>query len=140
MAKKSLSGHDFRAPVLLDGSAGSTGQVLTSQGSAGIPIWTAPQLGSSTVVSDTAPTSPNNGDTWFDTTIGTTFIYYDSYWIEIGSNTMGVPGPAGADGAPGVVEATAPLTYNSMTSTIGIDQTAIQPVNNNYIMYLMGAF
>ncbi len=40
MARKSLSGSDFRAPVLLNGSAGSSGQVLTSQGTDSTPIWT----------------------------------------------------------------------------------------------------
>lgn len=139
MAKKSLSGHDFRAPILINGDAGTAGQILVSQGSSNIPAWVNSVSGGFTA-SSTAPATPSIGDLWFDTSLGITFIYYDSYWIEIGSNSSGVVGPAGADGAPGVVEATAPLTYNSATSTIGIDQTAIQPVNNNYIMYLMGAF
>jgi hypothetical protein len=40
MAKKLLSGSDFIAPLLLNGSAGTSGQVLTSQGVSAIPIWT----------------------------------------------------------------------------------------------------
>ena len=44
MAKKSLSGEDFRAPILLTGSAGTSGQVLTSQGSSSTPTWTSNTL------------------------------------------------------------------------------------------------
>lgn len=38
MAKKSLSGSDFRAPILLDGSAGTAGQFLKSNGNT-TPSW-----------------------------------------------------------------------------------------------------
>lgn len=51
MAKKSLSGSDFKAPILLDGSAGTSGQVLTSQGSSASPIWSSASGGSGTVTS-----------------------------------------------------------------------------------------
>lgn len=37
----------------------------------------------------------------------------------------GIQGPAGADGVDGVVAATAPITYDALTSTVGIDQTGI---------------
>lgn len=45
MAKKSLSGEDFRAPILLDGNAGTAGQVVTSQGADATPTWTTPSAG-----------------------------------------------------------------------------------------------
>lgn len=53
MAKKSLSGSDFKAPILLNGSAGTSGQVLVSQGSSAAPIWSdaASGGGSGTVTS-----------------------------------------------------------------------------------------
>ena len=34
---------------------------------------------------DTAPSSPFVGDQWFETDSGRWFVYYDSYWVEIGS-------------------------------------------------------
>lgn len=37
----------------------------------------------------------------------------------------GIQGPAGANGTDGVVAATAPITYDAGTSTVGIDQTGI---------------
>jgi hypothetical protein len=80
------------------------------------------EAGSSTTVSETAPTGPEVGDTWFKSSTGQHFIYYDSYWVELG---VGPQGPAGADGENSVVAATAPITYDSGTQTIGIDQSEI---------------
>jgi len=44
-------------------------------------------------------------------------------WTSLGYG--GIQGPAGADGTNSVVAATSPVTYDSGTSTVGIDQTAI---------------
>lgn len=56
-------------------------------------------------VSLTAPTTPDSGDAWFDSSRGLTFLYYDdgssSQWIQIGSanaGPAGTPGPAGVAG------------------------------------------
>jgi len=46
-------------------------------------------------ISETEPTNPVAGDTWFKSSTGQTFIYYDSYWIETG--VAGPRGPAGDD-------------------------------------------
>ena len=54
--------------------------------------------GASVTTSDTAPTSPNAGDQWFDTTSGTLYVYYND---GTSSQWIGVSGPAGADGANG---------------------------------------
>jgi hypothetical protein len=44
-------------------------------------------------VSATAPTSPENGDAWFDTTTGLTYVYYvdadSAQWIETGNPNLG---------------------------------------------------
>ena len=37
--------------------------------------------------SDTAPSSPRQNDMWYDTTNGRTYVYYDSYWVEMGSGS-----------------------------------------------------
>jgi len=39
-------------------------------------------------VSATAPSSPNAGDLWFNSETGQTFIYYDSFWVEIGATAV----------------------------------------------------
>jgi len=48
-------------------------------------------------VSLTAPLSPAVGDFWFESDTGKTFVYYDSYWVEMSS----VDGLQGADGSTG---------------------------------------
>ena len=68
--------------------------------------------------SDTAPPYPQIGDAWFDTSTGQFFIYYDSGWVEFGTN---LTGPAGEDG---VASATLPLSYNPETRAISIDLSA----------------
>lgn len=41
-------------------------------------------------VSTSPPASPATGSLWFDSDDGKTYIYYDSFWIEIGGNPLGV--------------------------------------------------
>ena len=35
-------------------------------------------------VSDTEPTYPVSGDIWFNSIVGSTFIYYDNFWVGVG--------------------------------------------------------
>ncbi len=53
--------------------------------------------GSSVTISATAPASPTAGNVWFNSSEGTSYIYYDSFWVPIS------PPKAGATGDPGVV-------------------------------------
>ena len=39
----------------------------------------------SLTVSDTPPTGATEGDLWFESDTGKTFVYYDSFWVEVGS-------------------------------------------------------
>jgi hypothetical protein len=39
----------------------------------------------SLTISDTPPTGATEGDLWFESDTGKTFVYYDSFWIEVGS-------------------------------------------------------
>jgi hypothetical protein len=41
-------------------------------------------------VSSSAPSSPTTGSLWFDSDDGKTYVYYDSAWVEIGGNPLGV--------------------------------------------------
>jgi hypothetical protein len=81
-------------------------------------------------VGDAAPSSPVNGDVWFNSTNARTYVYYDSFWVE--SN------PA-LDGKSGVSAVASPLT-NSGTPTsavLGLNYNALQ-TGQNYI--INGAF
>jgi hypothetical protein len=56
-------------------------------------------------ISDTPPSSPVTGQIWYESDTGKTFVYYDSFWIEIVGST-GAQGPTGATGAEGATGAT----------------------------------
>ena len=58
-------------------------------------LWAASGGGggsSSITVSDSAPSTPAEGDLWFKSNTAQTFVYFDSFWVEIG---VGPQGPAG---------------------------------------------
>ncbi len=68
------------------------------------------------LVDDDEPVSPGQGDLWFETTTGITWMWYDdgdsAQWIE----NSGVEGAAGADGATGATGATGP-GYKATSTT-----------------------
>ena len=66
----------------------------------------------SITVSDTPPSSPSVGDLWFNSTDGSTYVYYDSFWVEASSAYAG---------PTGMVAATSPLSFDEATSTLSID-------------------
>lgn len=56
-------------------------------------------------VSETSPVSPTEGDLWFSSANATTYVYYDSAWVEV---TPGVEGPQGPQGEQGIQGETGP--------------------------------
>lgn len=98
-------------------SSPQNNQTLVYNSSTG--AWQNGVGGSTTTVSESAPSTPSVGDTWFKSSTGQHFIYYDSYWVELGV------GPQGPEGPSGVLAATSPITYDSGTKTVGINQGAI---------------
>ena len=54
--------------------------------------------GGSLEVSETPPSSPSEGDIWYNSQTGQTFVYYDSFWVE---NIAGIAGPEGPTGPAG---------------------------------------
>ena len=77
------------------------GQVVGPTGPTGpdsiIPGPTGPQ-GKFAYTSETAPEGASNGDAWFNPTDGSAYIWYDSYWIEVGAAPLGPTGPTGPAG------------------------------------------
>jgi hypothetical protein len=51
------------------------------------------QIAARFIVSSTQPSSPQNGDAWFDTNEGTTYVYYNdgdsAQWVETGNPALG---------------------------------------------------
>ena len=52
------------------------------------------------LVSASTPSSPSEGDIWFNSVEGKLLIYYDNFWIETIVGEVGATGPTGADGNP----------------------------------------
>ena len=79
-------------------------------------------------VADTPPASPIVGDEWFNSLTGKTYTWFDSYWIEVNTNSV-----TGASGLNGVASASAPLSYNSTNNNISVQNspTFIDGVNTN---------
>lgn len=70
-------------------SDGSASQVLQTNGS-GTVSW-ADMSAAYATVSDAAPSSPSTGQIWYESDTGKTFVYYDSYWIEVGASPPASP-------------------------------------------------
>lgn len=68
------------------------------------------------IISDTPPSSPLNGQLWFDSSSGVTSVYYDSTWVDIGGGDSGtsagsVNGIVKSDGAGNFSAAVAGTDY-----------------------------
>ena len=82
------------------GPTGATGAASTVTGPTGATGATGSQATFS-ITSATPPTSPINGQAWFNSSNGKSYTYYDSFWVETGSSLAGPTGPTGAQGAQG---------------------------------------
>lgn len=109
--------------------------------------------GGSLTVSTTAPTSPSAGDLWFKSDTGSSFVYYDSFWVEIGATdtdlvttTVAAKGDlivatgvssverlgAGSDGQALVADSSAP-TGLSWSSVADVTASGAQTLTNKTI-------
>ena len=98
--------NDAAVDTHLNTSTAATGEVLSWNGSD--YDWVAQTGGgggggggASVTTSDAAPSSPSDGDLWYNTSVGGLFVYYQdadsSQWVEI----VGKTGATGATGAAG---------------------------------------
>jgi microcystin-dependent protein len=94
------------------------------------------ESGSQHFISDTKPLEANEGDTWFHSTTGATYIYYvdvdSEQWIQMGEGLVGpvgpqgLIGPIGDTGEPGIAiqpeepEATDVLWFDTSVDGEGI--------------------
>lgn len=83
---------NYTANGLLPSQTGNSGKYLKTDGTN--TSWGTVTAGAVFTVSATAPSSPANGDSWFDTTNGIYFIYVNdgnsSQWIESSNTTNSV--------------------------------------------------
>lgn len=95
----------------LPDQAGNSGKYLTTDGTTA--SWAILDI-PSTAVSETAPVGPEEGDTWFRSSTGQYFVYYDSYWVEIGAGSSQTPS-----------QYLYGLTYGSATGNLIIEYNSI---------------
>jgi hypothetical protein len=91
-------------PTLAAGEAGfetDTGKFKLGNGTDNWATLKYAGGGGSISVSETAPEDAEQGNLWFNSTNGITYIYYDSYWIELSPAITGPQGPQGIQGEPG---------------------------------------
>jgi hypothetical protein len=101
-----------------DGSQGTSGQVLTSQGTGATPIWTTPSAGAVTSVSGTSPVASSGGAT---PAISLESGYGDTqnpYASKTENNFLAAPnGTAGAPTFRAIVAADIPTLNQNTTGT-----------------------
>jgi hypothetical protein len=94
-------------PILASGEAGFDTTENKIKIGDGTSTWTELDYASggsgSITVSETAPADPAEGDLWFNSTNAVTYIYYDSFWVELTPAIAGPEGATGATGEPGIV-------------------------------------
>ena len=110
----------------IQGPTGATGASITGPTGSTGATGSQGELGNFALVADTPPLSPDNGDAWFNTSNGKTYVYYDSYWIETGAAPVGPTGAVGATGPTGAAStvtgptgATGPTGYRGITGPQG---------------------
>lgn len=72
---------------------------------------------------ESAPSGPDEGDVWFNSSDGRFYVYYDNYWVEALSNEAGPTGPTGPKGDSVIISVTGALTITGPVTgpTIGFD-------------------
>jgi hypothetical protein len=125
------------------GPTGPTGADSTVEGPTGPTGATGPN--GIYDVSATGPSSPEEGQAWFDSVNGKFYVYYDGYWVEISSNKIGPTGPTGPIGPTGstgpsaTVTATQPIINTGTVGSpnLGINYSTLQYGQN---LIINGAF
>ena len=91
--------------------------------------------GASVTTDDSAPSSPSDGDLWYDTDDGGMFVYYEdtdsSQWVEV-IGSQGATGTTGADGGAGVASVYATIDALPLTGNTQGDMAHVTANNTLY--------
>ena len=105
----------------LPGTNGSNGQVLTSDGS-GNTSWSTLSGGgggASVTVNDNAPSSPSNGDLWWNSNAGQLKIWYDDGLGTPSAQWVDAAGGGGSSGGTGVTQYAGVANFPSASTSEG---------------------
>jgi hypothetical protein len=91
----SITGLDASITIFSDSTGGTLSSLTNPKVSlSGLFGATGPTGSDGTfVVSATAPSSPVEGNVWYNSDTGRQFVYYDSYWVESSPSVAGPTGP-----------------------------------------------
>ena len=89
-------------------TSASANQVLQWNGT----NWVNATINGGATISTSAPASPQAGQFWFDSDTGSTYVYYDSFWIEVGASGVTISTSSTAPASP----VTGQVWFNSSTS------------------------
>jgi hypothetical protein len=133
--KKVLNDLDVTNGLLLNGSAGSSGQALISQGSGAAPTWgtVSGGGGGAFTFSGTAPSSPSAGDRWMDSASGITYTYFNdgntNQWVEMGVSAL-LPAAISQSSLTKTITSTASTSISTAATDAG---TFIQTTSSSAI-------
>lgn len=82
-----------------------------------------PASEASIFISDSAPSSPQEGDLWYNSLVGKTYIYYDSFWVESNPAGIGPAGPTGDTGPQGDPGPTYSISAETVTGGVNLRLT-----------------
>jgi len=97
----------------------------TENSHAATKLYVDQNAGGGVTVSTTPPESPSEGDGWYNSSNGGSYIYYDGFWVETSS---------GAESS--TISANSPIYYSQESGELGIDLSFFE---DNRIMAIMGA-
>lgn len=97
----------------------------TENGHAATKQYVDENAGGGPTLSSNPPSSPVQGDQWYDIDTGATYIYYDGYWVEMSS---------GAEQQ--ALQGASPIGFDANNAIISIDLGFFE---DHKIMTLMGA-
>lgn len=120
--------------VEISGAIGPTGPTgpLGPTGSTGPTGPTGPDR---LQVASTAPSSPNSGDLWFDSSEAKLYSYYDGFWVEI----SGEVGPTGPTGPTGEIGPTGPTGASGVAGALNdLSDVTISNVANGQLLQYNG--
>jgi cytoskeletal protein CcmA (bactofilin family) len=111
----------FVAGTQIDPTGATVGDALVFNGTKFVSASVAAGGGTgnaSLTISDTLPVGGEEGDLWFESDTGKTFVYYDSFWVEVGGG-VGAQGPTGPTGATGATGPQGPTGATGATGPAG---------------------
>jgi hypothetical protein len=104
LRRSTTSQWETTNPVLASGEPGFDTTLNKMKVGNGSSTWTAlgyASGGGGITVSENPPTSPELGDLWFNSSNAITYIYYDSFWVDLVPTLAGPTGPTGPEGPEG---------------------------------------